>query len=174
MSIQSCSNSKAAGPMNAHQTGKHSLQASCKKCSQRCAYLTGDSCQPFTQSSFPKHARQQFQPVPITQRDALVQQASGISAVFADSTRKRHIRSGCATLPQTHCVSWTCRICTASEKVLMSPMQSCTSICIANALELLSRVILVKLHHCMQARHTAALSAHAIGPHPSYMLCVND
>ena len=64
---------------------------------------------------------------------------------FADSTRKRHTHSGCATWPQTHCVSWTCKICTASEKVLMSPMQSCTSTCIANAMELLSLVMLVEI-----------------------------
>ena len=162
MSTQSCSNSKGVRPMNAHQTGKHTLQASYKNCSQRCAYLTGDSCQAFTQSSFPKHAQQQFQPVTLEQPDAFVQLASGVSTVFADSTRKRHTRSGCATLSQKHCVSWTCKICTASEKVPKSSMQSCTSTCITNALELSSRVILVKVHHCMQARHTAALSAHAV------------
>ena len=45
--------------MNAHQTGKHTLQASCKKCSQRCAHLTGDSCQPLIPSSFFNHKQQQ-------------------------------------------------------------------------------------------------------------------
>lgn len=142
MSTQSCSNSKAARPMNAHQIGKHNLQISCKNCSQRCAYLTGDS---FHVKQLSKTCR--------TATPASLKCTAGCPCFisfrhfyrFADSTRKRHTHSGCATLPQTHCVSWICRICTASEKVLNSPMQSCTSTCITNAVELLSRVILVQI-----------------------------
>ncbi len=147
------------------------MQTSCKNCSQRCAFLTGDSCQHFTQRSFSKHARQQFQPVPSAQRDALVSSASGTFTVLQillgrgiliQGARHGPRRTACPgharyALPQKRC---SCRLCShapahASLMLWSYRVWSCWW----------------KLHHCMQAMHTAALSVHAVESHPSYMLC---
>ncbi len=163
MSTQSCSNSKAAGPMNAVQTGKHNLQASCKNCSQRCAYLTGDSCPPFTHSSFVNHARQQVSASP------------NYTAGYPCSICFRHFCRFCRFYSEE---AYSFRVCDiAPEALRVLDMQDMH--CLRKGNQVAYAVMHQHLHHqcfganeqghfgenmhhCMQARHTAALSTYAI------------
>ncbi len=160
MSTQSCSSGKAARPMNAHQTGKHSLLASCKKCSQRFAYLTGDnlSLQAAFQSMQDSNSSQSqlhngmplFNKLQASLPNVQILLGRGVLVQGARHCPRRTACPGHAgyALPQKRCSSPLCSHASAHALPMLwsywagSFWWNCTIAC--------------------RARHTAALSTHAI------------